>query len=155
GYLGAAFSPDGKTLALGNGPRVELRSLATGEALSAGHGDEGHFVALTADGRVVATDGGDGITRLWEAGTGKELGRSEGGRKLGPWASRRFGFAADGKTLLWSDGQSVRQFEAGTGKEERRAAIEDGRASQAVSPDGRYVVTGGVGGRVLLLDDRG
>jgi RNA polymerase sigma factor (sigma-70 family) len=154
GYLGAAFSSNGAVLALGNGPRLDLRAVATGVEQCPGHHDAVGVVALSPDGRAAASDSGDGTTRLWESATGRELARIEGDPRATMWTGRQCGFADDGRTLLLADGDRLRSFNVANGKEKQPVAIEDqaGRGALAVSAAGRRVLVAGLGGQVSVLE---
>lgn len=89
GCRAIAYSPDGKTLALGLGGGVQLWDVRGGERLGewADHVDVVTGVAYSPDGGRLLTCGLDGIARLYAAGGGglRELGRYDW--KLGPlWA---------------------------------------------------------------------
>jgi WD40 repeat protein len=154
GFLATAFSPDGKVLALGGSPRLELRSLATGDELYPGPNDEVRALAVSADGREVAVDSSDRATRLMEAGTGRQLARIEEDRTSNFMVTRRIVFSADGKTMLLTDRDAARYLDAGTGKELRRVTLPDetSRGPLALSGDGRFALGVGVSGRAWVLD---
>src|SRR5207247_73410 len=72
-----AFSPDGRTVASGDGYRIiRLWEAATGKEI---HRLEGHIfeqvyaLAFSPDGTILASGGGDRTIRLWEVATGKEV----------------------------------------------------------------------------------
>ena len=66
---GAAFSPDGKTLAVvGSSSNVYLYDVASGKewARLPGFRTTYESVAFSPDGRTLVTGGGDGYTRVWD-----------------------------------------------------------------------------------------
>jgi RNA polymerase sigma factor (sigma-70 family) len=148
-YLAAAFSPDGKVLALGKNPRVELRSVETGKEMRPGHYNYVKVVALSPDGRVMGTDSpGFGQTCLWETATGRELARFDRNDDT----SRRLGFSEDGKDVILTDRETVYRLSAATGKEKDRAPFwNETLGALAVSADGTRALIGGIG-RARLID---
>jgi WD40 repeat protein len=110
----AAFSPDGKLLAVGrggeaNGPSgvVVLIDPATGKKvreLKPGHQDGLTDVVFHPDGKHVASAGRDTVVRLWSAADGKlvrELGKPRGGQSK-DWI-HAISFSADGRLLAAAD----------------------------------------------------
>ena len=156
GFLATGFSLDRQLLALGNGPRLQLYSLATGDELYPGHSGEVRAVALTPDGRETATDSSDGATGLWESGTGKQLVRIECDRMSNFMVTRRIAFTEDGKELVLTDRDRVRYLHASTGREKHRVGLRDetSRGPLALSADGRFLLGVGLGGRSWVLDSR-
>src|SRR5437763_29065 len=60
------------------------------------HGEAVNALAFSPDGRFVATACGDGVARLWERKTGREVRRFEGHRGI----LRCVAFSADGTRLV-------------------------------------------------------
>jgi WD40 repeat protein len=77
-----AFSPDGKELAaalLGNGVAYVWRLPSKSLAFIVTIDDEvnrGDAVAFSPDGKLLATGGGSGLVRFWDAQTGRQVGGS-------------------------------------------------------------------------------
>jgi WD40 repeat protein len=109
-------------------------------------------VALSADGRVLASGGYDGTARLWETDTGRPLATLHG--HTGGVAA--VALSADG-SLLASGGYdgTVRLWETDTG---RPMATLHGHAgvvaAVALSADGLLLASGGLDGTVRLWDVR-
>jgi WD40 repeat protein/tRNA A-37 threonylcarbamoyl transferase component Bud32 len=163
-----AWSPDGKTLAVGTThPRaaVTLLDARTGkEQKTFKHAEPEEdpvWLAFSPDGRTLATVFGlrkyainilGGRVRQWDLASGKE-----GPMLLARVPNTGFGAAAftpDGRALI-TGGQDhvVRRWDAATGAE--RPAL-DGAAdfvwALALSPDGRTIACGGNDGTIKLID---
>lgn len=104
------FFPKGNLTASIRFDTIVLLELGTGREVHklAGHKDWVTSVALSPDGKWLASGGQDQTLRLWETATGKEVFRHEGrqGRILSLAFSRdgaRLASAADDTTvLIWS-----------------------------------------------------
>jgi WD40 repeat protein len=147
-----AFSPDGRTLAVGSSclfaepafkvPRedfahIRLLDVATGkERLRwTAHKSSVHNVAYSPDGKVLASAGSDGI-RLWDPATGAERRRLTLKYPL----LRSFAFTADSKTLTAHMDGALRRWDVGTGKELPPAGkLPEGFYVAAVSFDGKLL----------------
>jgi RNA polymerase sigma factor (sigma-70 family) len=149
---GIAPAPDGKTIVQGGEvpPSLVLWDAATGKAVDrfGGYGAQVTALALSPDGRTLATAaGGDGV-RLWDVATGKEVRRfADPNRWIGLLV-----FSPDGRTL-GGGGGTVHLWEVATGTEQCRFAGHRGPVrSGAFSPDGRRFLSGGEDTTVLIWD---
>ena len=100
-WISAAFSPDGRTLALGTSGRVELRDAAGRRTRRVMDGIPGkvNSVAFSADGSLLVLAAGitglDGVAELRSVATGETVGRFEGHRD----AVQDAELSADGRWL--------------------------------------------------------
>ncbi len=121
-------------------------SLSLPVQINCGHSNFIESVAFTPDGATVLTGGLEGTARLWDAQTGTEIHRFEGGKIV-----QSITFAPDGATVLTggNDG-TARLWDVQTGAEIRR--FEGGGIVQSIAfaPDGATVFTGGLGGTARL-----
>jgi WD40 repeat protein/beta-lactamase regulating signal transducer with metallopeptidase domain len=96
------------------------------------------------DGTQIASAGGDGMVRLWDAATGNEI-RAFPGRPMwenGPDTLSSVAFSPDGRTIAaGSDAHCVFHWEVATGKEIRLLRAEDFVYRVGFSPDGRFLAT--------------
>jgi WD40 repeat protein len=110
----AAFSPDGKVLALcrggevnGNSGTVFLIDPATGKKvreLTPGHQDGATDLAFHPDGKHLASSGRDTVVRIWDTTSGKmvkDLSKPRGGQ-FKDWI-HAISFSADGLWLAAAD----------------------------------------------------
>jgi RNA polymerase sigma factor (sigma-70 family) len=119
----AAFSPDGKRLALASGGRVLVRDVATGQPCH-DFPDQGvsGVVAFAPDGKTLAT-GGDAV-RLWDPLTGRLKARLTGQ----PGESYGLAFSPDGRLLASASRDlSIGLWQVGTGREVRQLGRLEGR----------------------------
>jgi WD40 repeat protein len=107
-------------------------------------------VALSADGKIALTGSSDETARLWETGTGKQLGRplQHEGRVVA------VALSADGKiALTGSEDKTARVWETATGKAlGPPLQHQDVVTSVALSADGKIALTGSYDKRARVWD---
>jgi RNA polymerase sigma factor (sigma-70 family) len=115
-----AFSRDGRTLAASGLGAIRLWDVGTGKALHL-DGPPGRVaaVAVSLDGKVIASICSADAVRLWDAATGKPL-HSFG--RVGPdWWVQGCEFSPDGRWAIGQDKDNAVHFwEVGTGKDARK-----------------------------------
>jgi RNA polymerase sigma factor (sigma-70 family) len=150
-----AFAPDGKTLACAGEIEISLWDVSTGRQLHPRPGHDGNIasIAVSPDGKILASTDWDSSLHLWDAASGKPLGWSPTGRSRGVNSA----FSADGKWFICAGDGDVRFWEVATGKEGRRFAIEDLHGAKgkhdiwevALSPDGQRLAAFSLGDKDL------
>lgn len=165
----ATFSADGKLLATADGEYARLRNPATGKTigqlLPADPSDPaaGTFVqavALSPDGRVLASADSDGYIRLWDTATDKPFGRplpvQPQSDSSGLGGVPAVAFSPDGTILASASGIYVQLWNTITGarigKPLRAATSGSGTGVVAVafSPDGQLLASASTDGYVRL-----
>jgi WD40 repeat protein len=158
---GVAVSPDGARAYVADcqGQRVLAYDLKNGTVLGATgrHGDEVWRLALSPDGRTLATAGldrepppGGRSVRLWDAHTLQPLGQP----LVYPAKAWGLAFSKDGGSLLVGCGDgTTRRWDARTGRPLGPPAHQPAEIEAvALSPDNRLLATAGTGPSVRLWD---
>jgi serine/threonine protein kinase/WD40 repeat protein len=152
-----AFSADGRQALIGQfHGTVLLWDLETWQEIKRfGHPLGVWSACFSPDGRQAVTAGGDdknrGYARVWDLESGKELQRYEG-HTAGIWQAV---FTPDGRRIVSASGdQTMRLWDAQTGREVRRFRHNDDVTSVSVPADGRRALSGSYGtGNTLFLWD--
>jgi WD40 repeat protein len=161
--MGVAFSPDGKRILTGSSDRtLRLWDPATGQVVRTfeGHPDRAWDVAFSPDGTKVLSGCSDGIARLWDVASGAKLLDLEAQKGGRAWT---VAFTPDGRRAVTGGGNALEQpdrpeaslklWDLVTGKEVRRF---EGHSKDirrvAVSPDGKYLLSGSFDGTMRLWE---
>ena len=149
----AAFSPDGKTLALAESNdkadrnTLALWDVATGKKLRRLNGNAWPVskVTFSGDGKTLIV-GCEGTIRLWDVATGNECGPAAGN----PASMGRAVLSADGRTLAYQADDSIRLQDLGLAREVGRLPSQ--HLTLAFSPDGKVLAGGTAINRINLWD---
>lgn len=153
--ISVAWSPDGATLAVGNGAgdtKVHLWDATTGKPIRplAGHGGRVQGVAWSPDGKTLASGSDDQTVRLWDAASGRLLRELKGHSH---WTYDLV-WSPDGRRLCsgsWD--RTVRLWDAKTGEAVRTLKGHRGSVrSVAWSPNGRHIASGSSDQTVRIRD---
>lgn len=145
-----AFSPDGTTLASGNGKGITLWEVATGRSKASLDKDSIRSVVFSPDGVLLASGSIYGFVRLWDAGTYREwttLGQHDG-------IAYALAFSPNGK-ILASAGQDGKIQLWNVARKNVVATIRIPQTriwSVAFSPDGKLIASGSSDGLIRLWD---
>jgi WD40 repeat protein len=144
------LEPDGKGILAPLVGKVVRWEMGTGKQTETpvitGLTDRPTCQAISPDGKILAGRGRDQVIRLWDLGTGKEVGRLQDA----PGNYFYLVFSPDGKLLAGSGTDlPVRLWDVGTGKEVRQFKVVNTQGtfktfspgSLCFSPDGRGLLT--------------
>jgi WD40 repeat protein/serine/threonine protein kinase len=151
-HLGETFSRDGKMIAsVGNG-RVSLRDSATGQEKIKlrGHRGDVTTMAISPDGKTLATAGNDGTVMIWDVATGKELQALKGHSAATGSPGVSLAFSPDSKILATSQAHpdhKTKLWDVANGQQLREiGGFSGGAGIVAFSPDGQiFAIAGGSG----------
>jgi hypothetical protein len=122
---------------------IDLLDPKTGERLRRfePHRWEVDGIALSDDGKLMASADRDGNLRLWDTGTGKELPQLPGSEKAGNPSLSPDGRLVAGEVEV----KSLRVWDTATGRMVQQIRVEKGFLHSAFSQDGRVVAVDGNG----------
>ena len=152
-FMGIEIMPDGKRcVTRGYAPLLDpgthevwLFDMETGQMIRvfAGHTKSIASIALSPDGRLLATGSADETVKIWEVETGRALQTLQGHSQ----AVTDVAFSADGRLLATgSADKTARLWDISTGRLlQTFRGHSDWVLAVAVSPDGKYLATGGSG----------
>jgi WD40 repeat protein/DNA-binding SARP family transcriptional activator len=146
------FSHDGRLLvATGNLPQTVVWNVASRKVvrlLGPAPAGGASGVAISPDDRLVATGGVDGIMRVYDLATGREIGRdrSEG-------SFQDVDFSPDGKLVAGAGLlPEIVIWNVARRTHERTISQEDAMLAIRFSPDGKTIATGDIPGNVDFWD---
>jgi RNA polymerase sigma factor (sigma-70 family) len=145
-YFSLAFSGNGKVLMAGaHGPQVHLWDAHTRSAIRSFPINPEDWPTISYHGKVIATHGGDGKIRLWDATTGRERAALQ--RRAAQGNDRVLAFSPDEKLLAVGGGPQIEIWEVATARRVSVTEEPDLRPSSrdgcwvAISPNGKILVT--------------
>src|SRR5205823_3026743 len=107
-------------------------------------------LSFSADSSLLATGGNDKSARVWSVASVEVLHRF-----VHPRDVRSVSLSADGTALLTTDGEDARLFDLGTDTQRATLSQKGSVTSASMSPDGKYVVTGGSDDLAVLWNSNG
>lgn len=143
------YSPDGQQIIVGgsafpgtDGSPIKVFDSATGKTVISmrAHAHVVRAVAVSADGKFLASGGGDGRMAVWEMVSGKRLWLGEHGM-----GGDTIAFLGNTKTLAADEGGSIRLIDATTGKPGLRIDTRKAYLSVTSTPDGKLLASCGDG----------
>ena len=149
------FSPDGRHALTGSlGNEMALWDVATGRMLRSVKADRGFLpprvntVAFSSDGKYALSGGEDVVLRLWSIPSLSLVKEFKGHTGIGMMGISAVAFTPDGRYALsggWHDGL-IKLWDISTGAEVKSIKAHSGFNgvwSLSVSPDGKFILSGG------------
>jgi WD40 repeat protein len=160
-FWDVAFSPDNRQIITGCGDGwVRVWAVDTGRQILAfsGHNTAPVLsVSFSSDGRKILSSGEDGTASVWDAGDGANLFRRQERHRL-----VRAVFSPDGQCFATASEDALRStaedapitiWDATDGRKLLTLPGQVGGVSNlAYSPDGRHIVSGGMGRTAVIWD---
>lgn len=162
----AHFSADGRwALVADRNKAIHLWDLESARRVRTvtGHGPSGHIITdlwLSQDASCAVSSGSDRTVRVWDMDTGECIhvlhGHTDsiGSVSLSPDGAFVISSSSDQTIRLWdlASGACVHVQEALPGNAQTVRYICDGRQASALTPDGRFALTAGVGTPLRLWE---
>jgi WD40 repeat protein len=151
-----AYSPDGKTLAVGGNGTIRRFDVALRKEIDPpdGHRENRAWAVWSPDGRTIATSGADWTIRFWDAARGRQLFASP--RQDSEVMS--VAFTPNGKAVaaVFHGSDAVHVLDVNSGRVEHRFGGSKGFRSHSVafSPDGESAVLDGDENTLTVWDPR-
>jgi WD40 repeat protein len=149
----AAFSPDGRLLAVGSiwDSSARLWDYAEGKPVGPllSHNDALRTVAFSPDGKWLLTSSDDRTARLWDTATGRQVGMPF----QHPERVNAASFSPDGRRIITAcDDATARVWDVAAGATGAVPLTPDAVASAAFSADGRRLTTASIDGTVRVWE---
>jgi hypothetical protein len=145
-----AFSPNGQHVLIGGYEHLSYRLLevSTGKIVHEFYVEDwGHSAALSPDGKLLLTQSRNGNIILWDITSGRKIRSFDGGRNSVD------SFSPDGRYVLGVKRERISLWDPQSGQIQHEFLHPNGRwLGAAVSPDGRYIISGGTDTNVSIWE---